>query len=79
MAEPVFLEEKRLVMGAGKPFPPQLPDPEDYVVEFDGPEDPTHPYNWNLMVKFRTSLHLFLSQLYRHPPNLKCSSANRRR
>lgn len=63
MAEPVFLEEKRLVMGAGKPFPPQLPDPEDYVVEFDGPEDPTHPYNWNLMVKFRTSLHLFLSQL----------------
>ena len=24
--------------GAGKPFPPDLPDREEYVVEFDGPE-----------------------------------------
>ncbi len=32
--------------GAGKPLPPQLPDREAYVVEFDGPDDPYHPQNW---------------------------------
>jgi hypothetical protein len=48
--------ETYLQLGAGKPFPPQLPDSGDYVVEFDGLEDPAHPYNWNLTVKFRTSL-----------------------
>ena len=25
--------------GAGKEYPPQLPDREQYVVEFDGPDD----------------------------------------
>ncbi|KAI5284188.1 hypothetical protein KEM55_001176, partial [Ascosphaera atra] len=33
-------------MGGGKPYPPDLPDYEDYVVEFDGPDDPLHPQNW---------------------------------
>lgn len=28
--------------GGGKPFPPSLPDREEYVVEFDGPDDPLH-------------------------------------
>lgn len=32
--------------GGGKPYPPQLPDQEEYVVEFDGPNDPLHPQNW---------------------------------
>jgi DHA1 family multidrug resistance protein-like MFS transporter len=32
--------------GAGKPYPPPLPEKEEYVVEFDGPEDPLHPQNW---------------------------------
>jgi MFS transporter, DHA1 family, multidrug resistance protein len=32
--------------GAGKPFPPPLPDQEEYVVEFDGPDDPYHAQNW---------------------------------
>jgi len=32
--------------GAGKPYPPTLPDQEDYVVEFDGPDDPLHAQNW---------------------------------
>lgn len=39
-------EEKWLPFGAGKPFPPQLPDPEEYVVEFTGEGDPMHPHNW---------------------------------
>src|SRR5688572_26566193 len=37
--------------GAGKPFPPPLPDREEYVVEFDGPEDPMHAQNWPLRKK----------------------------
>lgn len=32
--------------GGGKPYPPMLPAQEEYVVEFDGKDDPTHPQNW---------------------------------
>jgi len=32
--------------GANKPYPPQIPDREAYVVEFDGPDDPLHAQNW---------------------------------
>ena len=32
--------------GAGKPYPPDLPAREEYVVEFDGPDDPIHAQNW---------------------------------
>jgi len=32
--------------GAGKPYPPLLPEREEYVVEFDGPDDPLHAQNW---------------------------------
>ncbi len=37
--------------GAGKPYPPLLPNQEDYVVEFDGPDDPLHAQNWPLRKK----------------------------
>ncbi|GLI81698.1 hypothetical protein PoHVEF18_010086 [Penicillium ochrochloron] len=37
--------------GAGKPYPPQLPNRDDYVVEFDGPDDPLYPQNWSLQTK----------------------------
>ena len=37
--------------GAGKPYPPMLPDEEDFVVEFDGPNDPMHPQNWPMRRK----------------------------
>lgn len=37
--------------GAGKPYPPPLPEKEEYVVEFDGPDDPLHPQNWSLKRK----------------------------
>ena len=33
-------------MGAGKPYPPMLPAMEEYVVEFDGFDDPRHAQNW---------------------------------
>ncbi|OTB03413.1 hypothetical protein M426DRAFT_321787 [Hypoxylon sp. CI-4A] len=41
--------------GAGKPFPPPLPNQEDYVVEFDGPDDPYHAQNWSLKKKLLTA------------------------
>ncbi|RMZ90160.1 hypothetical protein DV736_g2627, partial [Chaetothyriales sp. CBS 134916] len=37
--------------GGGKPYPPQLPEQEQYVVEFDGKDDPLHPQNWPLRSK----------------------------
>lgn len=38
--------------GGGKPYPPKLPAQEEYVVEFDGPDDPIHAQNWPLKKKF---------------------------
>ncbi|KAF2264561.1 major facilitator superfamily [Lojkania enalia] len=41
--------------GAGKPYPPPLPEREEYVVEFDGPDDPLHAQNWPLKKKIYTA------------------------
>lgn len=38
-------------MGAGKPYPPMLPEMEEYVVEFDGFDDPRHAQNWPMRKK----------------------------
>lgn len=38
-------------MGLGKPYPPLLPAQEEYVVEFDGPDDPLHAQNWPMRKK----------------------------
>ena len=35
-----------------KPMPPPLPQFEDYTVEFDGTNDPMHPYNWKRSTKY---------------------------
>ena len=35
-------------MGGGKPYPPPLPERDEYLVEFEGPDDPLHPQNWKL-------------------------------
>ncbi|KAK3616208.1 hypothetical protein LTR56_026100, partial [Elasticomyces elasticus] len=37
--------------GAGKPYPPPLPEREEYVVEFTGADDPLHAQNWPLKKK----------------------------
>ncbi|KAF2234594.1 MFS general substrate transporter [Viridothelium virens] len=37
--------------GGGKPYPPPLPEREEYVVEFDGAGDPLHAQNWPLRKK----------------------------
>jgi DHA1 family multidrug resistance protein-like MFS transporter len=38
--------------GGGKPYPPPLPKQEEYVVEFDGHDDPTHAQNWPFKKKY---------------------------
>lgn len=42
--------------GGGKPFPPPLPEREEYVVEFDGPDDPMHAQNWPLKKKLPVAI-----------------------
>lgn len=43
--------------GAGKPYPPPLPEREEYVVEFNGPDDPLHPQNWSTKRKYASPAH----------------------
>ncbi|PBP21286.1 MFS multidrug transporter-like protein [Diplocarpon rosae] len=51
-------ESKRALpeMGLGKPYPPPLPDQEEYVVEFEGPDDPLHAQNWPMRKKVLTAV-----------------------
>lgn len=44
--------EQWLPMGAGKPYPPSLPHSDDYVVEFEGSDDPMHPQNWPMKRRY---------------------------
>ncbi|KAF7162743.1 hypothetical protein CNMCM5623_007912 [Aspergillus felis] len=44
--------------GAGKPYPPPLPEREEYVVEFAGPNDSLHPQNWSTKKKIAVSVML---------------------
>ncbi|RAL08293.1 MFS transporter [Aspergillus homomorphus CBS 101889] len=48
--------EQWLPMGGGKEFPPLLPDPEQYVVEFIDEKDPMHPHNWSTRTKIILSV-----------------------
>lgn len=41
-----------LPFGDGKDYPPLLPDPEKYVVGFDGDNDPLNPQNWPTYRKY---------------------------
>ncbi|KAG9230051.1 MFS multidrug transporter-like protein [Amylocarpus encephaloides] len=45
-------------MGLGKPYPPLLPEREEYVVEFSGPDDPMHAQNWPMKKKVLTAIML---------------------
>ncbi|KAJ5651560.1 MFS general substrate transporter [Penicillium longicatenatum] len=45
--------EQWLSMGAGKPYPPDLPNAEGYIVEFEGSDDPAHPQNWPFRLSLR--------------------------
>ncbi|ORY09082.1 major facilitator superfamily [Clohesyomyces aquaticus] len=49
--------------GAGKPYPPLLPEREEYVVEFDGVDDPLHAQNWTLKKKILTAAMLGFTTL----------------
>ncbi|PYH39718.1 MFS transporter [Aspergillus neoniger CBS 115656] len=45
-----------LSFGRGRPHPPLLPDREDYVVDFDGPDDPAFPQNWPMRTRLYISV-----------------------
>ncbi|KAF2447743.1 major facilitator superfamily [Karstenula rhodostoma CBS 690.94] len=49
--------------GAGKPYPPPLPERDEYVVEFEGPDDPLHAQNWPLKKKLLTGAMLGFTTL----------------
>ncbi|ODQ66861.1 putative MFS multidrug transporter [Nadsonia fulvescens var. elongata DSM 6958] len=42
--------------GGGKEYPSLLPNHEIYTVEWDGPDDPNHPYNWTVKRKIPVAL-----------------------
>ncbi|KAH8433274.1 uncharacterized protein LDX57_010909 [Aspergillus melleus] len=44
--------DRWLPMGAGKPYPPSLPESEGFVVEFEGADDPMHPQNWPMKKRY---------------------------
>lgn len=44
--------EQPLSMGRSRAVPPPLLSSDDYIVDFDGPDDPDHPYNWKFSVKY---------------------------
>lgn len=50
-------------MGDGRPRPPGLPDVKQYQVDFNGPDDPNHPFNWTSIRKLRVSASLALCSL----------------
>ncbi|KAF2707952.1 MFS general substrate transporter [Pleomassaria siparia CBS 279.74] len=50
-------------LGAGKPYPPPLPDREEYVVEYDGHDDPLHSQNWSMKKKLCISVILAFDAL----------------
>ncbi|OBT69703.1 hypothetical protein VE03_00814 [Pseudogymnoascus sp. 23342-1-I1] len=49
--------------GFEKAYPPPLPAKEQYVVEFDGPDDPLHAQNWPFKKKLYTAVMLGLTTL----------------
>lgn len=44
--------------GGGREYPPMLPARDEYVVEFDGPNDPLHAQNWPLRKKLPVAITL---------------------
>lgn len=50
-------------MGAGKDYPPMLPDRDPYAVAYDGPDDPQFPHNWSLTKKIINSASVALCAL----------------
>jgi DHA1 family multidrug resistance protein-like MFS transporter len=49
--------------GAGKSYPPPLPEREEYVVEFNGHDDPLHAMNWPMRKKLATAAMLGFTTL----------------
>jgi DHA1 family multidrug resistance protein-like MFS transporter len=55
--------DEKFTMGQGRLLPAPLPDLENYVVDFDGDDDPSHPYNWPFAVKYTHIIHQTIGKL----------------
>ncbi|KMK54342.1 MFS multidrug transporter [Aspergillus fumigatus Z5] len=53
--KPVVSKKPLPEFGAGKPYPPPLPERDEYVVEFADKDDPLHPQNWSIKKKIAVS------------------------
>lgn len=51
------------LIGAGRSYPPIVPDEKSYEVDFDSPDDPIHPHNWPLKEKLVIATPLALCAL----------------
>lgn len=60
--KPPKLPPYGLNIGAGKPFPKQMPAADTYVVEFNDADDPLHPQNWALRRKYAPSTYSTISK-----------------
>jgi DHA1 family multidrug resistance protein-like MFS transporter len=52
--------QKVTTLGAGKVFAPADYNVEDFLVEFDGHDDPLHPQNWPMRKRWTTYYHSYL-------------------
>ena len=58
-------QPRMLSIGENRPFPPHLPDSKHYLVDFERPGDPMHPYNWELFTKYVPLSHCSAMILWR--------------
>ncbi|OJJ02109.1 hypothetical protein ASPVEDRAFT_133435 [Aspergillus versicolor CBS 583.65] len=69
--------EQWLPLGAGKPYPPDLPNVEAYIVEFEGSDDPMHPQNWPMKKRvFLGSILTFAALVVAYGSSIFATSAH---
>ncbi|BCS29783.1 MFS transporter [Aspergillus puulaauensis] len=69
--------EQWLPLGAGKPYPPDLPNVEAYIVEFEGSDDPMHPQNWPMKRRvFQGSVLTFAALVVAYGSSIFATSAH---
>lgn len=62
-SRPASLIEKLPNLGGGRQYPTDVGDSKAFQVDFDGPDDPLHPFNWTFKHKIRVAVPLALCAL----------------
>ncbi|KAK8068888.1 bicyclomycin resistance protein [Apiospora phragmitis] len=58
-----MVQDEKLHDGQGRSDTPPLSESSEYIVTFDGPEDPTHPYRWSRFTKLFISITVCIGTL----------------